>query len=96
MANITWEELDPDAGSARTSNFLLQYNKGIIPGALWLPISCSPKALILVGHGGSRHKRDNTALDFVSKIVEQAGSLFELLLTKNLIIDTAQSHSEQR
>ena len=41
-----------------------------MPGALWLPAEGGAEALILVGHGGSRHKRDESTLEFIGQLVE--------------------------
>ena len=73
MANIKWTKLPPDASTARTSDFLIRYSQGIVPGALWLPDDRSPVGLILAGHGGSRHKRDITITESVGKLVELTG-----------------------
>ena len=73
MANIKWTKLPSDASTARTSDFLIRYSQGVVPGALWLPDDRSPEGLILVGHGGSRPKRDITTIEFVGKLVELTG-----------------------
>lgn len=73
MVSITWTKLPSDIGEARTSDFFLRHSKDIVPGALWLPDDRSPAGLILVGHGGSRHKRDISTLESVAKMVELTG-----------------------
>lgn len=71
MTDINWFERAPDTGSPPTRDFFLRHAEGEVPGALWLPAKESPKALILVGHGGSRHKRESTKLTFIAEAVEQ-------------------------
>jgi dienelactone hydrolase len=73
MIGIGWTDVAPDTGAAPTRDFLLRHEKGDVPGALWLPAAGAPKALILVGHGGSRHKRAPTTLTFVGAAVERYG-----------------------
>lgn len=58
-----------DAKGAATRDFTATHAAGSAPGALWLPATGTPKALILYGHGGSRHKRDRSVLDFVEPAI---------------------------
>ena len=70
MKQIEWDNVTPDTGRAQTRDFVLQHEGRAVPGALWLPAEGPPEALILVGHGGSRHKRDESTLDFIAAVVE--------------------------
>lgn len=73
MSDITWIEVAPDTDRAPTRDFLLNHESGEVPGALWLPAERVPKALVLVGHGGSRHKRFESTLKFIAEAVERRG-----------------------
>jgi hypothetical protein len=73
VSDIVWTDVVSDTGSALTRDFLSRHDGGEVPGALWLPADARPKALILVGHGGSRHKREVTTLKFIAEAVEQNG-----------------------
>jgi len=78
VTDIAWTERAPDTGRAPTRDFLLRHGLengwgGAVPGALWLPAERVPRALILVGHGGSRHKRYETTLKFIVDAVERNG-----------------------
>ena len=73
MSSILWMNVASDTGAATTRDFLLHHNEGCVPGAVWLPVDVPPKALILVGHGGSRHKRELTTLTFIKEAVERRG-----------------------
>ena len=70
MKQIQWADVASDTGLATTRNFIIQHQGRAVPGALWLPAEGPPEALILVGHGGSRHKRDESTLDFIAELVE--------------------------
>ena len=73
MTDIEWSDVAPDTGRAPTRDFLLRHDSGTVPGALWLPAERVPRGLILVGHGGSRHKRFETTLKFIAEAVERRG-----------------------
>ena len=70
MEQIQWADVASDTGRAETRDFIIQHQGRAVPGALWLPAEGSPEAMILVGHGGSRHKRDESTLDFIGQLVE--------------------------
>lgn len=70
---IEWRDVAPDTGIASTRDFFLRHDGREVPGALWLPPDDNPSALILVGHGGSRHKREKGNLLFVAEAVERNG-----------------------
>ena len=69
MTQIEWVNMTSDTGRAKTKDFVLLHQGRDVPGALWLPAEGLPEALILVGHGGSRHKRDENTLDFIARLV---------------------------
>ena len=71
--DFTWTEEAADAAGAATRDFTVVHADGSAPGALWLPASGSPTALILYGHGGSRHKREASVVAFVEAAVERHG-----------------------
>ena len=74
MSDIAWTDVASDIeATATTRDFRVQHDQGEVPGALWLPADAPPKALILVGHGGSRHKREVTNLAFIEEAVERNG-----------------------
>jgi dienelactone hydrolase len=73
MSDIIWSGVASDTGTAPTRDFLVQHDQGEVPCALWLPAGALPKGLILVGHGGSRHKREITNLTFIEEAVERNG-----------------------
>lgn len=58
-----------DARGAATHDFTVQREGASVPGAVWYPAHGSPKALLLYGHGGSRHKRDASVVAFVEAAV---------------------------
>lgn len=73
MKPTVWAGVPSDTGSAPTRDFSVTHAGGTVPGALWQPASGAAKALILVGHGGSRHKRAPTTLTFIAEAVERHG-----------------------
>lgn len=62
-----------DAAGAATQDFTVAHAGGTVPGALWYPAHGSPKGLLLYGHGGSRHKRDDTVIAFVEAAIATYG-----------------------
>ncbi|WP_406438098.1 alpha/beta hydrolase [Streptomyces sp. NBC_00631] len=56
---IEWGDRHAVDGGAVERTFLLDRQAGAVPGVLWLPSASlsSPPALVLLGHGGSGHKR---------------------------------------
>ncbi|WP_234542327.1 dienelactone hydrolase family protein [Streptomyces shenzhenensis] len=56
---LEWGDRHAVDGSAVERTFLLDRRTGAVPGVLWLPSASlsSPPALVLLGHGGSGHKR---------------------------------------
>jgi hypothetical protein len=53
-----------------TFDFMILHENRKIPGAVWLPLGISPKALVLVGHGGSQHKRHSSVLELARVLTE--------------------------
>jgi dienelactone hydrolase len=54
--------------------FRIQRADGAVPGILWLPVrSSGPRPLVLLGHGGSGHKRSDRLLMSARWFVTQAG-----------------------
>ena len=70
MRQIQLTDVASDTGNAKPRDFIIQHQGRAVPGALWLPAEGGAEALILVGHGGSRHKRDESTLDFIAELVE--------------------------
>lgn len=56
---VEWTGRRTVNSGVREEAFRLPRNGGSVPGVLWLPpsSSASPPALVLLGHGGSGHKR---------------------------------------
>lgn len=51
------------------------FSLGDIPGALWTPAddTTAPLPLVLLGHGGGRHKRDPEILTLARRLVTECG-----------------------
>jgi dienelactone hydrolase len=55
-------------------DFSNQVKGRLVPATVWLPKGLSePRPLILVGHGGSGHKKSNLVLDIAKALVENFG-----------------------
>jgi len=70
---LDWTTVPADARGAATRDFTARHADGAAPGALWLPATGTPKALILYGHGGSRHKRDPSVVAFAEAAIARHG-----------------------
>jgi len=60
MAGLRWSEEAVSAGGVCERGFAVERNGHAIPGVLWYPAKPSAlQPLVLMGHGGSAHKRHN-------------------------------------
>ena len=60
MATIRWIEDGVQADGVVEREFVVERNGQIIPGVFWRPADLSsPQPLVLMGHGGSGHKRND-------------------------------------
>lgn len=75
MANqaLDWAIVPADARGAVTRDFTASHAGGSAPGALWMPATGTPQALILYGHGGSRHKREASVVAFAETAIARFG-----------------------
>jgi hypothetical protein len=55
----------------KTYDFKVDGADHAIPCAIWLPASSPPRGLVLVGHGGSQHKRSDSVRSLAAKLVGQ-------------------------
>lgn len=73
MQELEWADVPADAVGAKTRDFTITHAGGSAPGALWLPTSGNPRALICYGHGGSRHKREASVIAFAEAAIGRHG-----------------------
>lgn len=60
MGNIRWTQEPMNVEGVSERGFTVERNGHVIPGVLWQPSQPSrPRPLILMGHGGSAHKRND-------------------------------------
>jgi poly(3-hydroxybutyrate) depolymerase len=58
MAQLRWTADATDVGEVCERDFSVERQGHAIPGVLWQPTrSTGPRPLVLLGHGGSGHKR---------------------------------------
>jgi len=55
----------------KTYDFKVDGADHTIPCAIWLPAGSPPRGLVLVGHGGSQHKRSESVNSLASRLVGQ-------------------------
>lgn len=59
MAHITWTQETTNAEGVVERGFKVEHHGQAIPGVLWYPSAQhGPQPLVLMGHGGSGHKRN--------------------------------------
>lgn len=59
MSMIRWTEEPGQAGAACVRGFTLDRDGRTLPGVFWCPVDASgPAPVVLMGHGGSGHKRN--------------------------------------
>src|SRR5918992_4431151 len=59
MTRLSWSADTLSVGAVCERGFTVERNGVIIPGVLWYPAAPSgPRPLVLLGHGGSGHKRN--------------------------------------
>src|SRR5215475_8275108 len=59
MAHLSWTEDAVSGGGISERGFAVERKGQIIPGVVWHPAAPSgPRSLVLMGHGGSAHKRN--------------------------------------
>lgn len=64
----------PAAAPALTDrNFSCDVDGRSVPVSVWLPLGQPPSPLVVVGHGGSGHKRSDFVLDVVDPLVRDHG-----------------------
>ena len=60
MARLSWTEDAVSVGGVCERGFAVERNGHVIPGVLWYPAAPSgPQPLVLLGHGGGAHKRND-------------------------------------
>lgn len=71
---LEWIESGPAHGGVIEQSFRLARGAGNVPGVLWLPSSpASPRPTVLLGHGGSGHKRSERILQLARWFASHAG-----------------------
>jgi len=61
-------------GKVNERTFVVVRDGGEIPGVVWVPEGAAgPRPLVLLGHGGSGHKREEYILSFARRLVRHLG-----------------------
>src|ERR1039458_10620992 len=72
-ATLEWLD-DEESQGVRERRFDLDRGGRIVPGLLWTPVGAAgPRPLVLLGHGGSGHKRQDYALSLARRLVRHHG-----------------------
>ncbi|MCB1743572.1 MAG: alpha/beta hydrolase [Gammaproteobacteria bacterium] len=60
MSSIRWQGNDEISNGVQARDLRVQHPRGEVPVVLWQPAAIStPRPLVLLGHGGSGHKRND-------------------------------------
>src|SRR5690606_12061167 len=62
-----------DVDEATTFDFVADPRGRSVPGAVWLPRARAPKALVLIGHGGSQYKRSASVRALAGRLAGGCG-----------------------
>lgn len=74
MASVEWTTVAHHVGSCCEREFTVARQGQTIPGVLWSPVTATgPRPLILMGHGGSGHKRSANMLRLGQIFAEDYG-----------------------
>src|SRR5579863_8066985 len=74
MATFRWAGEPVTDGGVIEQPFQLDRASGVVPGVLWRPADRgSRRPLVLLGHGGSGHKRADRMLSLARYFCAQAG-----------------------
>jgi dienelactone hydrolase len=72
-ATLEWLD-DEESQGVRERRFDLDRGGRIVPGLLWTPVGAAgPRPLVLLGHGGSGHKRQDYVLSLARRLVRHHG-----------------------
>ncbi len=73
MSDIAWITEDVERG-VRERRFDLTVDDHVVPGLIWTPSGTSgPRPVVLIGHGGTRHKRAEYVLALARRLVRHQG-----------------------
>ena len=71
---LEWSGPPETAGGVTERRFGVARETGLVPGVLWAPAeSDAAVPLVLLGHGGGGHKRDESRLDYAHAYVREHG-----------------------
>ncbi len=71
---MEWIGEDQVSRGVRERRFDLNVDDVVVPGILWTPEDAAgPRPLVLVGHGGSQHKRSPNVLAIARRLVRHLG-----------------------
>jgi dienelactone hydrolase len=73
MATIRWSGEGANEEGARERAFEVDRDGDSIPGLLWTPDGGRPQPLILMGHGGTGHKRNEKMLELGNMFAREYG-----------------------
>jgi dienelactone hydrolase len=70
---LAWTGHRATAGGVVERSFVLDRAAGRVPGVLWLPAAQAPPPLVMLGHGGSGHKRSERIVSLARWFAGEAG-----------------------